>query len=128
VPQWVIFEGNVLREARERLGLSREALARELHVVAKTWERYERDGRVPRQLLPRVADILDLEIELPTRERVQAEEDRPMSGLTGINARLDSIEIEIRALDRKLDLLDLPGVRAAVEEAVRELRLASASS
>lgn len=65
VPEWVYLPTADLKAARGRAGLSYENLARELHVSSKTWERYEKAGRVPRHLMPAVVRILDLEIEEP---------------------------------------------------------------
>lgn len=73
---WIEIPTPVLKEARKRKGLSYESLARELNVVAKTWERYEKAGRVPRQLVSRVAEALDLEIEQPARQRISVTDDQ----------------------------------------------------
>jgi transcriptional regulator with XRE-family HTH domain len=63
---WVEIDGQLLVEARNRKGLSREAFGAQVGVVAKTVERYENQGRVPRALLPRFAEALNLDIqELP---------------------------------------------------------------
>lgn len=71
---WVQIDGQVLVDARARKGLSREALGALVGVVAKTVERYETQGRVPRALLPRFAEALDLNIEEvpPTTVRINA--------------------------------------------------------
>lgn len=72
--EWATIDGKVLVDARARKGLSREAFGAIVGVVAKTVERYEKDGRVPRHLLPRVAEALDLEIEeAPARPKVRVE-------------------------------------------------------
>jgi transcriptional regulator with XRE-family HTH domain len=63
VTNWVEIDSERLREARQRLGLSYETVARRLHVSSKTYERYEKRGRVPHELLPRLAEVLELEIE-----------------------------------------------------------------
>src|SRR5690348_2408612 len=72
VPEWVYLPTSDLKAARDRAGLSYEGLARQLPVSSKTWERYEKAGRVPRHLVPKVARILGLEIETP--------EVRPLTG------------------------------------------------
>ena len=102
VPEWVFIETDVLRAARERVGLSYEAMAREIHVSSKTWERYEKAGRVPRPILPTVASVLNLEIEEPARTTVVV---RPGE------SQLDRIEASLTAIDRKLD-----GDRQALEQ------------
>lgn len=68
---WAEIDTATLRDARKRAGLSYEAIARQLHISAKTWERYEKQGRIPRHLLAQVAEILDLEIEEAGRVTVR---------------------------------------------------------
>src|SRR3954469_15042088 len=70
-PDWVLIESAVMRRAREQRGLSYEAMGRLLNVASKTYERYEKAGRVPKPILPRLAEVLDLEIDQPARERVR---------------------------------------------------------
>jgi transcriptional regulator with XRE-family HTH domain len=60
---WVMIDSTVLREARKRLSLSYEGVARQIPVSSKTYERYEKNGRVPRELIATVAGILELDIE-----------------------------------------------------------------
>lgn len=74
---WVEIETEVLRRARMSAGLSYEAMGRKLNVASKTWERWEKDGRIPRRDLPRVAKILELEIDWPrTPIRIEVPEDQ----------------------------------------------------
>lgn len=70
VQDWVELGTTVMKTARERLGLSYESVARAVPVSSKTYERYEKRGRVPRPLLPKIAAILQLEVEEPERVRV----------------------------------------------------------
>ena len=98
VTDWVLIETDVLKQARRRRGLSYEGVARLLHVSSKTYERYETRGRVPRHVLPSLAEILELEIEIerPAPLRVP---DRwtPADDLSAeIIARLDRIEKLLR--------------------------------
>jgi transcriptional regulator with XRE-family HTH domain len=65
VTDWVELGTATLLNARKALGLSYEAMGRKLSVASKTYERYEKKGRVPRHLLPRVAEVLNLEIDWP---------------------------------------------------------------
>lgn len=114
VPEWVFIEPEILRAARERRGFSYETMAREIHVSSKTWERYEKAGRVPRPILGTVAEVLNLEIEEPARQRVVAsgskEERSELLELVGeLGSKLD-------ALDRKLD-----GDRQAIEQRLLNL-------
>jgi transcriptional regulator with XRE-family HTH domain len=67
--QWVPIETAVLRAARTRLGLSYESLARQIPVAAKTYERWEKAGRVPVGTVEKLAGLLELEIERPTFEQ-----------------------------------------------------------
>lgn len=64
--QWVTIESAVLREARTRKGLSYESLARQIPVAAKTYERWEKAGRIPFWHVDKVAELLELEIERPS--------------------------------------------------------------
>lgn len=86
---WVTLGTEVMREARNRKGLSYEGVARAANVSAKTYERYEKAGHVPAHLVGRFATILELEIERPTGGKVIVE-----SELDGdvISFRLGEIE------------------------------------
>lgn len=70
VVDWVELGTDVMRTSRKARGYSYEAMGRQLNVAAKTWERWEKAGRVPRHNLDRVADVLNLELERPARRRV----------------------------------------------------------
>src|SRR3954452_18719869 len=74
VTDWVELGTPTLKNARKAQGLSYEAMGRKLSVAAKTYERYEKAGRVPRHLLPRIAEILDLEIDWPKRGTITVDE------------------------------------------------------
>lgn len=63
--EWVKLGKAAMRAARRRKGLSYEGTARLLNVSAKTYERYEKRGEVPRHEVPNVATVLGLEIEMP---------------------------------------------------------------
>ena len=87
-----MVETDVLREARRRAGLSYEAVARQLHIASKTYERYEKQGRVPRGQLERLADLLELEIETPERKPLTLKTSPPVSDTEAeIIERLDGI-------------------------------------
>lgn len=64
--EWIEVPSEVMRSARVARGLSYEAMGRLLHVSGKTYERHEKDGRIPRGQVERYADVLGLEIERPT--------------------------------------------------------------
>ena len=73
--------------------LSREAVARLLHVSSKTYERYEKQGRLPRSLLSDVATALELEIETPDhRPLILKASPQLTEAEAEILARLDRIE------------------------------------
>jgi transcriptional regulator with XRE-family HTH domain len=93
VTDWVDLGTATLKNARKAQGLSYEAMGRNLNVAAKTYERYEKAGRVPRHLLPAVADVLDLEIDWPKRGIVTVAAP-PESD----DARLEAIVSELRDL------------------------------
>jgi predicted transcriptional regulator len=120
VPEWVYIETEILRSARESKGLSYETMARTVPVSAKTWERYEKAGRIPRPILSAVADTLGLEIEEPVARRVTLESPEPEPA---IRASLDEIRGIVEGIDRKVDVLDLPARLAAIDERLRELTL-----
>src|SRR5687767_5424746 len=63
--EWVELGSSVMRSARKRKGLSYEGAARLLSFSAKTYERWEKKGKVPVHEVPHVADVLGLEIERP---------------------------------------------------------------
>ena len=101
VTDWVEIGTPTLHNARKALGLSYEAMGRKLNVAAKTWERWEKAGRVPRHDLHRVADVLDLEIDWPKRTQVSvAEEPRPEEG------RLDRLEVAAEKTTATLEHLE----------------------
>lgn len=108
VIEWVTLGREVIHDARKAQGLSYEAMGRQLNVAAKTWERYEKAGRIPRQMLPKVAEILHLEIEEPARVAISLPgrdgEDDPLTVLqeevSGMADQLGRIE---RLLQRLAD-------------------------
>jgi predicted transcriptional regulator len=100
VPEWVFIDSDILRAARERRGLSYETMARTLPVASKTWERYEKAGRVPRPLLAKVASQLDLEIEEPIRQRIQPTLQAEVD-LAAVLRRVEDLHAEV------LDVRDL---------------------
>jgi transcriptional regulator with XRE-family HTH domain len=122
VPEWVYIDTATLRGAREGKGLSYETTARELHVSAKTYERYEKAGRVPRPLLPALADLFDLEIEEPARRRVAVSPPEEGEGRSGLESRLDAIEQLLEGIDRKWDQADIAGRLVAIEREVAAIR------
>jgi predicted transcriptional regulator len=95
VTDWVHIETEVLREARKRRSLSYEGVARHLHVSSKTYERYEKQGRVPRELLPKLAELFELRIEQPAQTPLQIT-DPPKDLGDEIIKRLDRIEKLLR--------------------------------
>jgi transcriptional regulator with XRE-family HTH domain len=98
VQEWVYLSTADLKAARKRTGLSYESMARQVPTTAKTWERWEKAGRIPRHTLPRVAEVLGLEIEQP--------EVAPISVRPGPDAESGTsagqLLVEIRGLRRDL--------------------------
>ena len=88
VKDWVMVDGAILKSARLRLGLSREAVARQIPVVSKTIERWENQNRVPRELMPKLMAILELELETPALPPLKIAGDR----WDEVIERLDRIE------------------------------------
>jgi transcriptional regulator with XRE-family HTH domain len=72
---WVTLGAEVMKGARNALGLSYEAVARQVPISAKTYERWEKRGAVPAPSVDRIAEILRLEIERPKRTSVTVEND-----------------------------------------------------
>jgi transcriptional regulator with XRE-family HTH domain len=105
VPEWVYIDTHVLLAARNARGLSYESTARELHISSKTWERYEKAGRIPRPLVPRVAELLELEIEESPARRVVIEgEAVPVEVVQELQERilgkLDELEAILERVER----------------------------
>jgi predicted transcriptional regulator len=97
MPEWVYIDSAILREARDRKGLSYETMARTLPVSSKTWERYEKVGRIPRPMLARVAAVLELEIEEPVRKPIQSFID-PSLDLEVVLERVEALHAEVVAV------------------------------
>ena len=101
VTDWVPLGSDVMRDARKRLGLSYEGVARLIPVSSKTWERWEKRGEVPRPHLRKVAEALSLQVEFEDEQRairVPRGRDRDP-----VPARLAAIEAEIRKLRRAVE-------------------------
>ena len=65
---------------RKERGLSREAVARELRISAKTYERYEKDGRDPAApVLVQLADFFGVTLDQPAG-RAPLPQESPQSG------------------------------------------------
>lgn len=97
--EWVTL-GPEMREARERLGLSRAAVSRQIPVVEKTYERWEKRGQVPRPFLFTVARLLELEIEEPDRTRIELDgkPGAPTEDLGAIAASIEDLAQAVRLL------------------------------
>lgn len=110
--EWVVLGTDTLKSARNGLGYSYEAMGRQLNVSAKTYERYEKAGHVPRHMLPRVASVLELEITQPEQVRVDLPDrgDLPAAAATitnEISSRFDEIDAALRLLlDGQQQLLE----------------------
>jgi transcriptional regulator with XRE-family HTH domain len=131
MPEWVYIDSDILREARERRGLSYETMARTLPVSSKTWERYEKAGRIPRPLLAKAAGVLELEIEEPIRRRIQPVMDSEVD-LAAVLARVEALQVDVvevgELLRRFLDEAGEPGAARYTSRPSSNLISASRSS
>ncbi len=90
VARWTHLDGQTLVDARDAKGLSREAVARQLPTSAKTIERWEKDGRVPTNVVQKLADILGLEIQrVPAPPPLIVEDDPEMAELRTLVERVE---------------------------------------
>jgi transcriptional regulator with XRE-family HTH domain len=117
--EWVEIGTDVLRNARKLRGLSYESLARQIPVASKTWERWEKAGRVPLAYLEKVASLLDLEIEQPAGERYRVPVPAPVTEdalREELREYRDELREHNRNVMRRLDAIEssLRAVRAAV--------------
>lgn len=103
VADWVELGTPVLKAARERLGLSYEAVARQIPVSSKTYERYEKRGRLPRALLPKFAEVLDLEVSQPDHARMSVSTPSSDDQLRRVREEVAGMREQI---DRILELLE----------------------
>jgi len=95
VKNWVKIDPVVLESARDRLGLSREAVARQIPVASKTIERWEKQGRVPREVMPKLMAILEIELEAPSLPPVRFSGEPP-DWKQDVTERLERIEQLLR--------------------------------
>lgn len=98
--EWVVLGMEVMRDARKAKGLSYEGVARQIPVSSKTYERYEKRGAVPVELVDKFAVVLDLEIERPEFRRVVS---LPTEEASGEAERLDHLEEQLEGANRRLD-------------------------
>jgi transcriptional regulator with XRE-family HTH domain len=112
--KWVTLGSDVMKGARDSLGLSYEAVARQVPVAAKTYERWEKRGQVPAPSVARIAELLRLEIEHAPRTTVTVANDE--ESMTDIRREL---AIEVARL-RKLN--DRTEARLAEPKAPRRVR------
>lgn len=99
VTNWISLGAEVMRKARKAKGLSYEAVARLASVSSKTYERYEKLGRVPEHMVETFADILGLEIERPGRARITVD---PRSSVEEQMAALQGEVAEVREMVAEL--------------------------
>lgn len=88
-----------IEEAQKRVGLSNEAIARQIPVSEKTWRRWKQSGDIPTASLPSVATVLRLELHeiLPDGELT------PRVGAAAEEARDLRILVDALLRDRGLD-------------------------
>lgn len=97
VKDWVEIGTETMRTPRDAKGLSYEAMGRLLNVSAKTYERHEKAGRLPRQLVMKFATIVDLEIDEPTRVKLTLPDD------PGLAVEVHALRVQLERLIDRLD-------------------------
>jgi hypothetical protein len=89
-----------LQEAQDAVGLSNEAIARQIPVSEKTWRRWKEAGTIPTASLPAVARALRLELIEPDRGKlVVPEQDR----LAAIERHLESLAGAVASLQEGME-------------------------
>jgi DNA-binding XRE family transcriptional regulator len=103
VKEWIHVGEETMLGAREALGLSRESVARQLHIASKTYERHEKDGRIPRYRVGDYARVLGLNITEPERESVSlpGEPESFQDVVREMRATQDQILDELAALRKE---------------------------
>jgi predicted transcriptional regulator len=99
---WINLPEGVMREARYQRGLSLTDVAEPLPVSWKTYERWEKANRVPGNMVEAVAEVLNLDLELPEKARVVLNDEDIMVGrqptMAEIYQRLEAIEALLEAI------------------------------
>lgn len=115
VNSWIEIGVDTMRTARNAKGLSYEAMGRLLNVSSKTYERHEKAGRLPRQLVEKFATILDLEIDTPTPVRITVPADPSLS--SDVRELRVQIERLVDRLDRQAEAQERGGKTQETVEA-----------
>lgn len=111
--EWVELGTDVMREARKRKGLSYEGAARQINSSAKTYERYEKSGKVPAQMVESVARTLGLEVEASAPVRVFTEE-AEAADAARLVLEVAEVNDRLRRIEEHLGIApDGPSVRAS---------------
>lgn len=103
VDDWVVVGADVLHQARLNLGIGREKLGRRIGCSSKTIERWEKDGKVRRYMLPRVAKELSIEIEAGEPMRVTVPPEQTEAPAT--RGELAELRAEVGAIGERVDLI-----------------------
>jgi DNA-binding transcriptional regulator YiaG len=121
VAEWTEVGEEDMQRAQERIGLSDERLARLIPVSERTWRRWKKRGAIPTALLPRVAEVLDLELVKTEPVRVDASRLPELSGSTRSPYLLESSAATLDLL-RSIGetLLRVEDVLLRIERATRE--------
>lgn len=104
VVDWTHLGTDTLHTARKRKGLSYEAMGRLLNVSAKTWERWEKRGDVPRHMVTAVAGVLSLEIEevAPLRAEVAAGEAEQLAEVRRLLTEVRDLRVVVDRIEAAL--------------------------
>jgi transcriptional regulator with XRE-family HTH domain len=100
--EWVEVGADVMLAARRRKGAGREVIARKLNVSLKTYERYERTGRVPVHQLKKVAVALGLEIVQDPTPKVVMVKPRDEDRLAAVERIARETRAEVMSLRREV--------------------------
>lgn len=111
-----------LQRAQDTVGLSNERLARRIPVSEKTWRRWKDAGEVPTAWLPKIAEVLRLELVEPPREIVEAADhlDLQEQAAGGVAQLLDGQAETLAALARIEEKLDALAERLPARRAPRK--------
>lgn len=114
--EWTTFGADTLSEAQKRLGLSDERVARQIPVATRTWIRWRQAHRVPTAHVPRVAEILALEVASERRLRVVTQP-QEASDVARLEDKLDQVLGEVQRLREGQDAIELRLGRLEVGQA-----------
>jgi len=103
---WIQVPTETLKAARKRLGLSYEAVARQVPVGMSTYIRWEKMGRISADYFDQIADVLELDVTRPDPIHVLiAEPPDALPMLQALDRRLEALEWQIGEMQGLLQSL-----------------------